>query len=184
VPSLEGDLIPATRRIWELAHAGGKRVRFIGLYENATQELSLRRQLVGMSAMVGIGGIYTETEMVFSQDYAEVVRSHWKAGDLVVCFGEQRLGRSGRSLSDILPASLGLDVPVYVLSGSYPQKDTHSNWLPQFFAWGGSIGLIAGFFLIQVRIDQVTTGWIHLALLLVSVCLEAWMIWVWNTLFG
>jgi hypothetical protein len=182
MPALEADPIPTTRRIWELANVSGRRVRFIGLYQNAAQELSLRRQLAGMSAMVGVGGIYTETETVFTQDYVEVVRSRWQAGDLVVCFREQRIGRLNRSLSDVLQSSL--DVPVYVLSGMYPKKDALVNWQTQLFAWGGSIGLIAGFFLIQVRVDQVTTGWFQLALILASICLEIWMIWAWNNLFA
>jgi hypothetical protein len=182
VPCLEADPMPATRTIWELANASGRRVRFIGLYENAAQELSLRRQLAGMSAMVGVGGIYTETETVFSQDYVEVVRSRWQPGDLVVCFREQRTGRLSRPLSDVLQSSL--NVPVYVLSGLYPQKNMRVNWLTQVFAWSGSIGLIAGFFLIQVRVDQVATGWIQLAMILMSISLEIWMIWAWNNLFA
>src|SRR5688572_9187174 len=71
VPNVEADLVPATRRVWELANAGGKRVRFIGLYENAAQELSLRRQMADMSAMMGSAGIYTETEVVAGSNWIE-----------------------------------------------------------------------------------------------------------------
>src|SRR5690349_1872038 len=58
VPHTETDLTTATRRVWELAHAGSSRVRFISLYENAIQEMALRRQLAGMSAMLDGAGIY------------------------------------------------------------------------------------------------------------------------------
>ena len=51
IPSIEADLTVAIQRVWELANTGNRRVRFIGLYENVAQELTLRRQLAGISAM-------------------------------------------------------------------------------------------------------------------------------------
>jgi hypothetical protein len=182
VPNVEVDLTPATRRVWELANAGGKRVRLIGLYENTMQELSLRRQMAGMSGMMGSAGIYTETEAISGRNWIEAVRSRWQAGDLVVCFGEQRVGSLKRSLSQVLQSSL--DVPIYVLSGTYLQKGLRSSLWTHLFAWTGFMTILPGFFLIQVRIHQITDGWVRLALVLTSICLEIWMLWVWNRLFS
>jgi len=183
VPNVEADLAVATRRIWELASAGGGRVRFVGLYENVAQELILRRQLVNMSAMVGNGGrIYTETELVFGKDWVEVVRLRWQAGDMVICFAEQHIGPLNRPLSQVLQSNL--DVPVYILSGLYPQNDLHSNWPTQVVAWMGSMAIIFGFFVLQVRMDHFTKNWLHIVLLLLSIPVEACMIWAWNSLFG
>jgi hypothetical protein len=182
VPHTEADLSAATRRVWELANAGSSRVRFIGLYENAIQELTLRRQLAGMSAMLGSTGIYTETETLSGNDWAEVVRTRWHAGDLIVCFAEQRVGPLKRSLSSLLQSSL--DVPIYILSDIHLQNDVHSNWWAGIFAWGGFIAILAGFFLLQVRIHHLVAGWGRPALVLISICLELWMVWVWNKLFS
>jgi hypothetical protein len=178
VPHTEADLSAAIRRVWELANAGSSRVRFIGLYENAIQELTLRRQLAGMSAMLGSTGIYTETEALSGNDWAEIVRARWHAGDLVVCFADQRVGPLKRSLSSMLQSSL--DVPIYILSGSYLQNNVPSNWWAGIFAWGGFIAILAGFFLLQVRIHHLMGGWNRPVLVLISVCLELWMVWVWK----
>jgi hypothetical protein len=183
VPNVEADLAAATRRVWELANAGDGRVRFIGLYENTVQELILRRQLVNMSAMVGNGGrIYAETELVFGRDWVEVVRSRWQAGDMVMCFSEQRIGPLNRPLSQVLQSNL--DVPVYILSGLDPQNDLRSSWPAPIAAWAGSIAIIFGFFVLQVRIDHLATGPVHIILLLLCIPVEVWMIWAWNSLFG
>jgi hypothetical protein len=181
VPHTESDLSAAMRRIWELANAGSSRVRFIGLYENAIQELTLRRQLAGMSAMLGSSGIYTETKTLPGHDWLEVVRTHSQAGDLVVCFAEQRVGPLKRSLGSLLQSSL--NVPVYILPGSYLQEDMRSNWWKPIFAWIGFLGTLAGFLLVQVRIHHMISGWGRPVLVLISVCLELWIIWVWNELF-
>jgi hypothetical protein len=182
VPGIEADLTTATQRIWELANAGNRRIRFIGLYKNITQELVVRRQLAVMSAMVNDAGIYTETETLSGNNWAEVVQTRWQAGDLVVCFAEQRVGPMKRSLSSILQSNL--NIPIYILSGIYLQKEEHPSWLAQIFAWVGFIAILAGFFLVQIRIHHLIAGWGRSAFVLVSVCLELWMIWVWNKLFS
>jgi hypothetical protein len=182
VPHTEADLSTAMRRVWELANAGSSRVRIIGLYENAIQELTLRRQLAGMSAMLGSSGIYTETEILPGHDWVDAVRTHSQAGDLVVCFAEQRVGPLKRSLSATLQSNLNL--PVYILSGTYLQEDMRSSWWKPIFAWIGFLGTLAGFFLLQVRIHHLISGWGRPVLVLISVCLELWVIWVWNELFS
>ncbi len=179
VSYFEADLTLAARRICELANAGDKRIRFIGLYEDAAQELTLRRQLAHLSALVSTARIYTETESIFREDPVEVIRSRFQDGDMVVCFAASRTGRS--SLGDVLSAELNL--PVYILSNPAPQKLIGSYWLTQMTAWGGSVAIIAGFFLLQVRIDQMKPDAFHLIVLLASVGLEFWMIRVWNILF-
>jgi hypothetical protein len=182
VPHTEADLSAAICRIWELANAGGNRIRLIGVHENAIQEPTLRRQLAGMSAMLGSGGIYTETEILAGHDWVDIVRTHSQAGDLVVCFAEQRVGPLNRSLSSVLQSSL--DVPVYILSGTYLQNNVRSNWWAELVAWSGFIAILAGFFLVQVRIHHLIAGWARPILILISVYLELWMIWVWNKLFS
>jgi hypothetical protein len=182
VPGIEADLTTATQRIWELANAGSRRIRFIGLYENTAQELILRRQLANMSAMVNNTGIYTETETIPGNDCVEVVRARSQVGDLIVCFAEQRVGPLKRSLSSILQSSL--DIPIYILSSTYLENDVHLSWWAPIFAWAGFIAILAGFFLVQVRLHHLVEGWSRSAFVLTSVCLELWMIWVWNKLFS
>ena len=129
VPYLEADLTPAARRIWELANVMGACVQLIGLYTDASQEPSLRRGLVTMSAMVNDGKVSAEAEIIFGKDWVEAVKSRWQPGDLVVCFSEQRVGLLRKPLSQILQTDL--DVPLFIFSRLYPQNDSRSNWATQ-----------------------------------------------------
>jgi hypothetical protein len=99
-----------------------------------------------------------------------------------VCFAEQHIGLSHKPLSQVLQSDL--NVPLYILSGLYPQIDSHPNWLAQAAAWTGSIAIILGFFLLQVKSDHLTKDWSHIILPVLSIPLEVWLIWMWNSLFG
>lgn len=182
IPSIEADLSTATQRIWELANEGSKRVRFIGLYENSAQELVLRRQLTSISAMVNTAGIHTETEYIFGSDWVGAVYSRSQAGDIVACLANHRIGRSKRSVSDVLQANINL--PIYILSSSYIRKGTALNWKSLFLFWSFSIATLIGFFLLQAYINRVTSGGLETALMLAFATLTLCLLWVWNNLFS
>ena len=181
VPSLEVDLIVVTQRVWELANATGAHIQFIGLCNDAAQEPSLRRELATMSAIVKDGNISAEAEVVSGRNWVEVVKTRRQAGDIVVCCAEQRAGLMQRPLSQILQSDL--DMPLYILTGLYSQNVSHSNRLTQIFAWIGFIAILAGFFLLQVKIDQLAKDWTTV-LQLLTTAIEFWLIWAWNNLFG
>jgi len=182
VPSLEADLTTLTCRVWELANSLDAHVQFLGLYSDPAQEPRLRRELVTMSAMVNDGRVTAEADVIFGKkDWVEVVKTRYQAGDMVVCFAEQRAGLSGKPLSQILQSEL--NVPLYILSDLYPQNDSRSNLPSQIAAWTGSIAIILGLFVFQAKIDQLTKDWTHTVLLLLSIPFEIWLIWVWNSLF-
>ena len=181
VPSLEVDLIVVTQRVWELANATGAHIQFISLCNDAAQEPSLRRELATMSAIVKDGNISAEAEVVSGRNWVEVVKTRRQAGDIVVCCAEQRAGLMQRPLSQILQSDL--DMPLYILTGLYSQNVSHSNRLTQIFAWIGFIAILAGFFLLQVKIDQLAKDWTTV-LQLLTTAIEFWLIWAWNNLFG
>jgi hypothetical protein len=179
VPCLEVDLTPVTHRVWELAKAPGAHVKLLGLCNDETQEPSLRRRLVTMCAIVNYGNVSAEAEVTFGNDWVDAVKSRRQAGDMVVCFAEQRAGLLQRPLSQILQSDL--DIPLYILSGLYPPKDSSSRWLVRAAAWIGSIAIIAGFFVLQTRISLLT-DWSQTILMLLSTAVEVWAIWIWNSL--
>jgi hypothetical protein len=181
VPPLEVDLSAVTRRIWELAKASGAHVQFIGLYNDPAQEPRLRRDLVTMSAMTNDDRISTDVEVVFGKDWVATIRSRWQPGDMVLCFEEQRVGLSHRPLSQMLRSDL--DIPLYILTGLYPQDDPRSGWPARTAAWIGAIAIIAGFFMLQAKIGQFENGWTSI-LQLLSILVEAGLLLAWNSLFG
>ena len=180
--SADSNYTAATRRVWELARAMSARVLFLGLSKDAAQEPSLRRGLVTLAALVQDVNVCAEAKVEIGTNWVDVVKRDCQPGDMIVCFAEHRAGLLHKPLSQILESKL--DAPVYILSGLYPQSPSPSNWLSQIAAWAGSIGIIAGTFLLQIRIGSMPRDGAQTALLILSVIAEAWLIGVWNSLFN
>jgi len=180
--STDSDYTGTTRRISELANACGAHVLFLGLCKGAADELSLRRELVTLAALLRDARVSAEAKVETGMNWVEAVKDNLQAGDMIVCFAEQRVGLLHRPLSQILESNLG--APVYILAGLYPQSHSRPNWLAEGMAWIGSIGIIAGAFLLQVRIVSMPRDWAQTTLLILSMIAEAWFITAWNRLFG
>lgn len=180
IPSLEVDLTALTHRVWELASVTGAHIKFLSLCGDMVQEPSLRRKLVTMSAIVKDDNVSADAEVIFGRNWVDAVKSRQQQGDMVVCCAEQRAGLLQKPLSQILQSDL--DVPLYVLSGLYPQTDARSNWTTQAVAWIGFIVILLGFFTLQVKIDQFAKDW-TMILQVLSTIVELWLILVWNNLF-
>ena len=181
VPDIEADYIPAIGKIWELANSQHARVLLLSLYKDTTQELGLRRGLITLCAIVQAGRVLAEVKVEMGTNWVSVVKRNYQKGDLIVCFAEQRAGLLHKPLSQILQSNL--KIPVYILSGLQLSKPK-SKWLFQVMAWAGFLGIIAGFFVLQIRIDQISEGGIQNILLILSIIPEFWLILVWNGLFG
>lgn len=181
VPDMESDYIPAIHRIWELANAQQARVLLLSLYKDTRQELSLRRGLITMCAMLQDGHVLAEVNVEMGKNWVDVVKRHYQTGDLIVCFAEQRAGLLHKPLSQILQSNL--KIPVYILSGLYLPKPK-SNLLSQVIAWSGFLGILIGFFVLQINIGQVSKGGLQSILLILSIIPEFWLIWAWNSQFG
>ena|SRR5215208_3720550 len=174
------DWAPATRRVWELAKATGSTVQLLGLCKDISQEPALRRELVTMAALIRDAKISVETKVEIGANWVDVVKRNYQLGDMIVCMAEQRAGIRHRPLSQILESNL--KAPVYILSqlqASQPQ----SNGLSQAIKWLGLLGIIFGFFLLQVRVDQLSKDWFQTVLLILLLIPEFGLIWLWNNLF-
>ena len=182
VPDVNLDYAVATRRVWELANNMGVNIQFIGLCKDEKQESSLRRELIIMTAMVQDGEISAEAKVEFGNNWVNVVRSNWQAGDVIVCFAEQRAGLLHRPLSQILRAHL--DIPTYILSDLYPKSPSRPHGLLLIALWIGFVAILGGSFLLQIRIIALPRDWAQTTLLILSVTAELWLIWVWNKLFS
>jgi len=180
VPS-DLDYSSLTRLVWELAIATCKHVQFLGLCQDMAEEPSLRRHLVTMSALVGDTRVTAEAKVEIGMSWVDLVKANYQAGDVIVCFAEQRAGLFHRPLGQILESTLG--ATVYILSGVYAQSTARSSWLSQIIVWMGSFGILAGFFWLQVRISQLPKDPAQTVLFILSAAVEIWLIWVWNSIF-
>jgi hypothetical protein len=182
VPDAESDYTTAVHRIWELAKASECRVQLLGLCNDAAQESSLRRQLVTLSALVGDGNVPVESKIEFGSTWLNAVKSNWREGDVLVCFTEQRAGMRSRTLSQLLESNFA--ATIYVLDDLSQPDRAQSNWKSSVMAWMGSIGIILGFLWLQVKIYPSSSNWMGTVLLLLSIPVEIWLVWIWNSLFG
>ena len=134
-----------------------------------------------MAALVADGNGSVDSKVEFGRNWPDVIKSNWREGDAIVCFAEQRTGFMKKPISQVLEAKL--NATVYVLSGLYQPDSLHPKWLRGAIAWAGSIGIIAGFFWLEVEISQLPQDWTHTSLLYLSLFAEVGLIWVWNSLF-
>ena len=182
VPDGDLDYAAATRRVWQLANDLGVNIQFIGLCKDEKQESSLRRELVIMTAMVQDGEVSAEAKVEFGNNWVNVVKSNWQAGDVIVCFAEQRAGLLHRPLSQILRANL--DIPTYILSDLYLLGPSRPHGLFLIVLWIGFVAILGVSFLLQIQIIALPRDWGQTTLLILSVMAELWLIWVWNKLFN
>ena len=181
VPELEADTLPALRRIWELANTQHAHVLLLSLCTDFRQEPSLRRRLIPMAAMVQDGHVLAEVKVEMESNWVDAIQRNYQPGDTIVCFAEQRAGLLHRPLSQILQSNV--KIPVYILAGLYQPKP---KWtlLPQIMAWLGFLGIVAGFFVLQINIVQASKGGLQSILLIFSLIPEYWLIIFWNSLLG
>jgi hypothetical protein len=178
----DADYALATKRIWKLSMTTGMPIQLIGLCKDPAQEPSVRRELVTMAALMRDGRVYAEAKVEMGTDWVGVVKHNVQSADMILCFAEQRTGLFQKPLSQILQSNV--KTPVYILSGLISQSPSGSNWLSQIAVWLGSIGIIAGSALLQIRITSLSENWAQTTLLILSVIGEAWLIWGWNSLFS
>jgi len=178
---MESDYIPAISRIWELANAWQSSVLLLSLYKDTKQELSLRRSLITMGAMIQDGNVLANVKAEMGTNWVDAVKRNYQTGDMIVCFAEQRAGLLHKPLSQILQSNL--KIPVYILSGLYPPKPK-SKLLSRVMTWLGFLGILIGFFVLQINIVQISKGGLQSILLILSSIPEFWLIWVWNSRSG
>jgi hypothetical protein len=182
VPPGEVDATTLTQRVWEMAKGTGAEVRLLGLYEEATQQPGLRRRLATMSAMINSGQVRSEAETLAGRDWVEAVRSRLRPDDMLVCCSSPQGGAMQKPLRQILESDL--DAPMTILTGCTPEEEAPARWGAQILGWTGSIGILVGFFWLQVSLGQVPRDFGYTLLLLLTLPVEVWLIWIWNSLFS
>lgn len=182
ISNVESDYTSVMPRVWELAYALKCQVLFLGLCRDVSEELRLRRALVTMSALIQDGWVSAEAKTEIGNNWLKVVKSNWREGDLIVCFAEQRTGLMQKPLGQILESKL--NTTIYVLSGPDLPARRSAGWFSMLTLWGGFAVTAIGFFFLQVNIDNALRGWVNTVMLVLTVLVEFWLIWVWNSLFS
>ncbi len=165
-------------RIWELASRSGAEVRFAGLCAEKAREPELRRTLIRMAAMLRSGGVKARVEMLNGRaNWVHQIRSSLGTEDLVIFQDGRSQGLLQRSLSRRLQADL--DASILILSGTEVSQGIQPGWLVRAAAWIGTLAIVAGFFVLQARIDLLG-GSLAVLLESLSVAAEVVLICIWN----
>jgi hypothetical protein len=176
------DCSRVTRRIWELANITGSTVQLLGLCRNTAEEMSLRRELVAISALIQDAKITVETRIEVGYNWLKAVKNHYREGDMIVCIAEQTVGIRRQPLSQILESTM--NVPVYILSKIRTSKPQPKLLPKMIAAWSGFVGIMICFFVLQVKVIQMSKGGFQTLILLLLLVPEFWFIKIWNSLFS
>lgn len=177
----DSDCTAVTRRIWKLANETVSDVQLLGLCRDSIQELALRRDLATMSALIQDAKVSVETKVRIGKNWLDAVKHNYQEGDMIVCLADQTIGIQRKPLSQILESNF--KAPVYILS-DLRSSHSQSNVSSPVIAWSGFIGIIAGFFLLQVKILQLPEDGFQTLLLIILLIPEVWLIQLWNSLFS
>jgi hypothetical protein len=185
VPNWGVDAVTLARRVWALASPCQLQVLFLTLVEqDSPDESRARLRLSTLASMARDDQVQTDSAIRYGHDWIATVSELWQPGDLVICLVEQTVpvrGFGRQPLCQVLDRAL--DVPVYVLSGlcvGEPEPARAGKW--KFAYWIVPLVIFALFALVQIRFDQISTGWLHTALIGGSAVLEVGLIGVWSLL--
>jgi len=182
VPAIINDESELARRIWSMASPRRLSVLYLGLCREIEQEAGARRQLATLAAITRDDWATVETRLQIGTDWTRAVRAVYRPDDLIICHAEQQVAAKGFKQQPLSQALLtALDAPVCVLAGFCPQGPSQeSKPVSKLFSWLVPIFILAVFFLMQVRIEQLPRDWAHTALLSLSVIVEYALVGLWS----
>lgn len=181
VSNYEMDAPAVARRILEIANAFHCPILFLGLCSDKLQESSLRRQLVTLSAMVRDDVMSFETRIEIGRNWLAIAKSNRREGDIFICFARQTSGMRGSLHRALLESNFA--ETVYVLDDEFPSGQGRAAWISSALAWAGSIVIILAFLWLQIKVAPSPDHWTSMLTLMLSVPIEIWLIFAWNSLF-
>ncbi len=177
----DADCAKVTRRICQLAIETKSDVQLLGLCKDPAQELALRRKLVTVSALIRDVRIYAELTIEIGTNWLDAVKRNYQDGDAIVCITDPSIGIRQRSFSQILESTF--KAPIYILCETKPSQP-RSSFLLAIAAWSGFLGIIAGFFILQMKIVQLSKDWTQAVILILVLIPEFGALWLWNSIFS
>ncbi|HMB24365.1 MAG TPA: hypothetical protein VKP08_16085 [Anaerolineales bacterium] len=177
----DADCARVTRRICKLATETKSDVQLLGLCKDPAQELALRRELVTVSTLIQDVRIYAEVKIEVGTNWLDAVKRNYQDGDALVCVTDPSIGIRQRSFSQILESTI--KGPIYILSETKPTQ-SRSSIFSQVLAWAGVLGIIVGFFILQMKLVQVSKDWTQTVILILLLIPEFGAIWLWNLIFS
>lgn len=177
----DSDSSSFTRWLCKLAIETNADIQLLGVCNDANQELALRRDLVTVAALIRDARVYVETKVEVGTDWLAAVKRSYEKGDMIVCIADQSVGVRRRPLSHLLESTF--QAPICILSET-KVRPFESDALSQVISWSGFLGIIIGFFFLQVKIAQLPDDWFQTFLFSLTLIPELGLILLWNSMFS
>ncbi|MGE5072043.1 MAG: hypothetical protein ACM3MF_01330 [Anaerolineae bacterium] len=182
-------------RILALAQPRSLPVVLVGIAPTAVEGARVRRKLATIAAFLkrgsaaghGRGAKQHDTpvgiQVEQGSDWVRGLKTLLQPNDLLACYSDEIVGLRQRPLADIL--STKFSVPVYTFTGLHSaQPRPRGRMWSQALPWVSSLASIGGFLVLQARIATSAEGWAQTTLLLVTLFVEAGVIWFVNSIFS
>lgn len=183
IPVLESDIDfgQLAQRVYKLATSMHSNVLLVGISPDYLEEGTIRRQLVTLAAAIRDRTVSVDTMVIGGVSWMKKMEEIIWPGDMIVIRAKEELDMKGKSISQELASRF--HAPIYILSGLKHPGYERSGLLSRLMLWPGAIGILAGFFWLQVKIDQLPKDWAHTTLFVVSTIVELGLLLLWNSLF-
>ncbi|MGE5373968.1 MAG: hypothetical protein ACM3XO_02850, partial [Bacteroidota bacterium] len=169
-----------TRRICRLAGETSSTIQLLGLCKNPIHELTLRRELATVSALIRDAKVYVEAKVEVGSDWLAIIKQNYQEGDMIVCISDQPVGIRQRPLSYMLESQL--KAPIYILAET-KSIQSQPSFVSRIIAWSGCIAILIGFFILQAQLVQLPNDWFQTVLFILLLIPELGLILLWNSLF-
>jgi hypothetical protein len=182
VPDCLAGSLDMARKVYSIAQSEDRDVLYLTLVDDDEKMIAVSRSMATMKAVTAGQWLVVNSRLTGTGHWLAALREIYRPGDMIVCHEEQSV-KDGflrtQPVSEFLRATL--KAPVRIISGFYhPQKVQAVQWLRGLLFWLGCLVILAGFTLLEIRLDQATAGAAHTWLLMVALVFEFGSVWVWN----
>jgi hypothetical protein len=151
------------------------------VYDDETR-LTISRGMATLKALTASDLVMVTSKMTHPDDWLYTLHSVYQPGDSIVCHEEQFI-RNGFlktiPIHDFL--SEGFKAPIYTLTGFYhPWRVLSRKWLYGLLFWMGCLVILAGFSIMEIKIDREIQGVARTALIFIVLAFEFGAFWAWN----
>jgi len=186
VPDQDVDEVKFSRSVRSLVPPDVRAFLLIALVNSSDTELAVRRRLATLAALMKGPLIKVDAQIFWDKSWIKAMGRVVKTGDAIICPTERFLS-SGIGKKKPLSYCLhdALHVPVYVLSGFFPEEPR--KWLQplkQTLYWAILLAIFAGFFIFETKIDIMPDKVMGQISGSMAMVIEIILIYLWTAIAG
>ena len=185
LPPCELDEIGLASKIWRLGKGQEIAVLILFIVDNTRDESRMRWKSSALAALIRDEHIQVTTRLCSRKCWTSDLGKLLREDDLLVSIDVPAGSRAELTL-DSTTMSLWPEPPGGVLTlanVALVGDSISSNWFQPVFMWIVTLGVIAGFLELQVRLIRRFSPWPSLPFLIVSVIAETTLVWLWTSIW-